>query len=80
MKRVNSGQTVTCQGQDLLVACQHAGDDIEVTVFNSSGAEIPVRTQTTSGAFTLPGHAGLRYRVVYVSGAVDVSGSHVIAA
>ena len=79
MKRVNSGQTVTCQGQELLVVCVHAGSGIDITVYNSAGDEVPVDTVTATRSFTLPGHAGVRYRFVYASGSVDVSGSSLVA-
>jgi hypothetical protein len=75
MKRVNSGQTVTCQGQELLVACVYASSDITITVFNSNGVEVPVDTVTASRAFTLPGHVGVRYRFAYAAGSVDVAGA-----
>lgn len=75
MKRVTTGQTVTCQGQELLVACAYASSDIAITVFNSDGVEVPVDTVTTSRAFTLPGHVGVRYRFTYAAGSVDVAGA-----
>lgn len=74
MKRVNSGQTVTCQGQELLVACVYAGSDISIAVINSDGVEVPVGVIKESLSFTLPGHPGTRYRFTYAAGSVDVTG------
>lgn len=75
MKSVSSGQTVTCQGQDLLVAFVHGGSDISVGVYNSAGTLVPFTTVTETSAAVLPGNVGVRYEFTFTSGSVDVSGA-----
>lgn len=75
MKSVASGQKVTCQGQDLLVACVHGGSDINIGVYNSAGTLVPLTPVSESKAFTLPGHAGVEYEFTFTAGSVDIAGA-----
>ena len=75
MRSVSSGQVVTCQGQTILVACVYAGSDIAVGVYNAAGTLVPLDPVTATEAFTLPGHAGVKYEFTFSAGSVDVSGT-----
>jgi hypothetical protein len=78
MKSVASGQKITCQGQDLLVACVYGSSDINIGVYNAAGTLVPLTPISESKAFTLPGNAGVQYEFTFSSGSVDVSGTSLI--
>lgn len=78
MKTLSTGNTITCQGETLLLVVNYASD-VTVSVQSSTGQFVPLEVITASAGRSLPGAIGLVYQVTFASGTVDVHGSCQVA-
>lgn len=77
MKNITTGQTITCQGQDVLLVVDHSAD-VTVSIKTTAGSFVPIKTLTEDGGLPLPGYAGTVYQITFGAGVVDVHGACVV--
>lgn len=79
MQNVTTGQTITCQGEELLLVCKYVSGSIEIAIKMTDGSFEPMQFITESKGHTLKGTAGTVYRVTHTAGLVNVHGACVVA-
>lgn len=75
MKAIISGQTITCQGQELMLVVDYVSGSVDVSVLTLAGSPVLLESITSATKpLRLPGYAGTRYTVSFSAGTVEVHG------